>query len=386
MKKKFVATTLSAAVLTVALTGCGSEAGVSQTGNPSNPAGTSSSPSPSPSPSTSATEEESSTDTNSDQQGGTIRTTVGVNTSVSSSRAATDTALARAQVDSTIATVTVDNNGVIRGLALDAAQTRLEVEADGTIITDGVELRSKGELGDEYNMRRVSGIEREWDEQIESLVDFFVGKTLDEIRAIPLYDGRVVADDEPDLASSVTIRIPTYIAAIEDALSITDAPTAETPDQVRTGMAFLTSVGSSRQPGGAQPPRIQVDTSIAGVVIDENGVIINAFIDAAQTRINISEEGELMDLDQVNLLTKRALGDDYNMRRVSNLEKEWYEQARAFAEYIIGKTAAEVASIPLDDSGFPIADDAPDLASSVSINVSSYVEAMQRAIANATAR
>ena len=54
----------------------------------------------------------------------------------------------------------------------------------------------------------------------------------------------------------------------------------------------------------------------------------------------MSAEGEIVSKDYT--ATKRELGDDYNMVKYGNAIAEWDAQAKAFADYTVGKTADEV--------------------------------------------
>ena len=47
------------------------------------------------------------------------------------------------------------------------------------------------------------------------------------------------------------------------------------------------------------------------------------------------------------------LDDAYDMRKASPIGAEWDEQAWFFAEYVTGKTPADVAGIALDESTHP---------------------------------
>ena len=47
------------------------------------------------------------------------------------------------------------------------------------------------------------------------------------------------------------------------------------------------------------------------------------------------------------IASKKELGDDYAMKPASPIEKEWFEQAAAFEDYLVGKTVSE---INLEDS------------------------------------
>ena len=58
-------------------------------------------------------------------------------------------------------------------------------------------------------------------------------------------------------------------------------------------------------------------------------------------------------------LTKRELGEDYNMVKYSDATLEWYQQAENFEAYCVGKTADEVRAIETtqNDDGYSVTAD-----------------------------
>ena len=70
------------------------------------------------------------------------------------------------------------------------------------------------------------------------------------------------------------------------------------------------------------------------------------------------------------------------MSAVSSIGKSWIEQADAFGEYLMGKTAEEVRKVETDSDGY--AKDA-DLLSGCTIKVDGYREAVAAACAQAKA-
>ena len=91
----------------------------------------------------------------------------------------------------------------------------------------------------------------------------------------------------------------------------------------------------------------QVNATIATVIVDKDGKIVECRIDAIQNKYAVAD-------GKVNfsvLDTKMELGDKYNMAAFGkpNVEggtvKEWYDQAKAFEAYVVGMTAAEVEAI-----------------------------------------
>ncbi|MGM0652094.1 MAG: hypothetical protein ACQES4_04835 [Bacillota bacterium] len=284
--------------------------------------------------------------------------------------------MATGQVDTTMATATFDEEGRIVDVMIDVAQVRVEFDEDLQVATDpSQEFRTKKELGDDYGMRKASDIEKEWDEQIEALEEWMVGKTVDEVLALPLMEDDQSPDD-PDLRTSVTITVTNYFAALEKAYQ-----NAESVEHGAEMLGLGHNIGINRSVSldldNDVMPMAQVDVIIAGAVFNDEGQVGAVQIDTAQTRINFSEEGQVTSDPTAEYPTKKELGDDYGMRKASDIEKEWDEQIEALEEWIVGKTVDEVLALPLvDDEGSP---DDPDLRTSVTMTVSGYFEALAEA-------
>jgi len=121
-----------------------------------------------------------------------------------------------AQVDVVIAGAVFDTTGRVTGVLIDAAQTRVNFDAEGQVTSDRAgEYLTKKELGDEYGMIRASEIGIEWYEQIAVLEEWMIGKTVDQIKAMSLLENG--APDELDLTTSVTITVTDYLAALQEA-------------------------------------------------------------------------------------------------------------------------------------------------------------------------
>lgn len=156
-------------------------------------------------------------------------------------------------------------------------------------------------------------------------------------------------------------------------------PPAATEDTVKTGLAVVTSVAKSTD-AGEKDGLAEVDSMIAAVTVDKDGKIVKCILDAAQTKINFSKEGKILTDLNSTFKTKQELKEEYGMKKASKIGKEWYEQANAFAEYVIGKTVAEVKGIAVSAEG-TAAD--KDLSSSVTVHVGDFINAVSKAVENA---
>ncbi|MDD2494283.1 MAG: hypothetical protein PHE29_03730 [Tissierellia bacterium] len=157
-----------------------------------------------------------------------------------------------------------------------------------------------------------------------------------------------------------------------------EAPAAG--DAVKTGMAVISSIGKSKDAAADAEGNAQVDSVVVAVMVDNDGKIVKAKIDTAQTKIGFSNEGKVTtDLATV-FKAKQDLGTEYGMSKASKIGKEWNEQANAFADYILGKTVEEIKGFKLDEETH-LTDE--DITASVTIKVGGYIEAIEKAVANA---
>lgn len=134
----------------------------------------------------------------------------------------------------------------------------------------------------------------------------------------------------------------------------------------------------------------QVDSTVAAVVTDANGKIVACRIDATQNKCDLTKIS-FDELKETEFQSKLEKGDGYNMATYGasmdnngdGVVKEWYEQAKAFENWVVGKTAAEVAAMPtqtLDNNfgtaGYVISADADLLAAGCTIQTGDFVEAV----------
>ena len=85
---------------------------------------------------------------------------------------------------------------------------------------------------------------------------------------------------------------------------------------------------------------LQYDTDYAIVTVDADGKVTSCIIDASQAKCTIAD-GKFT-VEKGAFKSKKELGDDYAMKSASPIGKEWYEQAAAYEQWCIGKTADEI--------------------------------------------
>ena len=147
--------------------------------------------------------------------------------------------------------------------------------------------------------------------------------------------------------------------------------------QLGVGHAFETSVKEATEDADGQ---FEGDAYVVALLIGEDGKVADCFIDIAQCRMDVTGEGEVVDADKA-FQTKRELGDNYGMQKASGLEKgEWYQQADALEEWVIGKTKEEVTAMAINAEGKT--EDADLLAGCTMGHMPVFVEALSNAFDN----
>ncbi len=150
----------------------------------------------------------------------------------------------------------------------------------------------------------------------------------------------------------------------------------------------ITGQNAAQGEGGAKG-NSQVNTTICALVLDDDGVIQDVRFDVLQAKVEFSGAGELVTDIAVSPQTKIEKGDAYGMKKASPIGREWFEQAAAFEAFCAGKTVEEVLGTPTYDKGdghHTRVPDAPDLKTSVTMDIGDLLGALEKAAADAKAR
>lgn len=306
------------------------------------------------------------------EAGAIVKLGLGIKSDIGKSKDLTDGA-ATGQVDSVIVAAGFDKDGKIVSITIDTAQDKVGFDGEMKLTSDtSVAGKSKLELGDEYGMKGASSIGKEWFEQIEAFGAWTIGKTVEEVKALELVDN-VTTNEE--LTASVTIKLNGYIAALEEAY----ANTIDVDGAEKVGLGIVTSTEKSKSMEGETMALAQVDSTVVATALKADGTIAGTIIDAAQTKIAFDKDGKVTNDKAAEVKSKTELGEEYGMKGASSIGKEWFEQSKALAEYMVGKKVADV-------TGMELAENVPaieDLKSSVTIKVNGYLAALEKAANNA---
>lgn len=310
---------------------------------------------------------------------------LGQNISIAKSKDATAEATATAQADVTIAAVGFDAEGKVASVTIDVAQTKVAFDKDMKVTSDrAAEVKSKKDLGPDYGMLKASSISKEWFEQMAAFENWMIGKTVDEIKGLKVKErdeSHKNVPDVPELTSSVTITVESYIAAVEEAWNnAEDVAGAES-----VGLGVNTSIKSSKDKAADVKPMAQMDTYMTAVALDKDGKVAKTIVDVAQVKVNYDENGVVTSDKTVAPQTKKELKEGYGMVKASAIGKEWFEQMEAFEDWMTGKTADEITGLKVKerDASHKSVPDVPELTSTVTITVEGYQAVVAEAMANA---
>lgn len=198
------------------------------------------------------------------------------------------------------------------------------VDADGN---------SGKEKYNNYGIKKVSSIDKEWWEQVEDYEQYLVKN-----------DGKAAETDkdghatDKTLLSGATISLADFSTAISNAENGVPAKTDQTT--VKTGWKYSPEWG----------------TYLANVV-ERDGKTVKVLVD------RIDKDGAIA----------REKYDNYGIKKVSTINKDWWEQAEAYEEYVL-KNGAD--AVKYDSDGH--ATD-PDLLSGATIDISDFNDAVKQA-------
>lgn len=278
-----------------------------------------------------------------------------------------------ADYDVTLAAVLVDDKGVIQDCIIDSIGTKVAFDATGAITADlAAQILTKNELGDDYGMKKYAGSKYEWYEQAAALASFAVGKTVDQLKNGAI-DESGKAPQGSDLASTATIYLGGYVDAIAAAVDNAKHLGAQAGDKLH--LASISSIGKSVGAATEKNGTAQLDCDVTAMTV-KDGKITSCYIDSVQAKVSFDQAGIITTDLSAEILTKNQLGDKYGMVAWGGAIAEWDQQAAAFAAYVTGKTADEVAGIAVSE-GKPA--DA-DLSSSVTIAIGGFQALIAKAM------
>ncbi len=131
----------------------------------------------------------------------------------------------------------------------------------------------------------------------------------------------------------------------------------------------------------------EANMTLATVVLDKDGKIVLCRLDAVQNKFSADFDNDSFAFTRLE--TKRELKEGYNMatwganqdRNGDGKVLEWYLQAEAFENHVIGMTAEQVAAMATQtqDDGYVISADEALLSAGCTIQIGEFKEAVVKA-------
>ena len=154
-------------------------------------------------------------------------------------------------------------------------------------------------------------------------------------------------------------------------------PDPSTPLKFGVGVKYYSDKPTSAN--GDKNGKGQLTATAAAVLLDANGRIVKCAIDTAECVAEYSSSGKYILSESFK--TKYELGNDYGLKKASEINKEWFEQIDALTELVKGKNIEELRSLP-SDSGKGSRD---VIKAGCTIVISDFVYALEEAMKAASA-
>ncbi len=359
--KKVIALLMVAALSVSTLVGCGSQSATSSAA-PASQASQAAASSEAASSAAAAT-------------AGKVKTGLAVVSSVSESTPVKD-GKGTAVSDITAVAVTVGEDGKILKCDIDGMRAQIQFSDKGKLLTPATTVfKSKNELKEEYGVKKVSKIGKEWNEQAAAFAKYVVGKTADEVKGIAVSAQGTTTDKE--LTASVTIHVGDFITAVQKAVANAQDLGAGADDKLGLG---LTASGAQSADAGAKDGIAQAYSYFTASTFGADGKVTSCVIDAAQNKVTFDKTGKITSDLKAEQKSKDELKDAYGMKKVSKIGKEWNEQAASFATYATGKTIDQIKGIAVDSEGKATS---TEITASVTVHVTDFMTILEKAAANA---
>ena len=295
--------------------------------------------------------------------GETVKVGLGVQTSFSESKNFPDNyGSGVAQADIHMAAVKLNSEGKIVDIVIDAVQVKAHLDAAGVITNEDINAKfaTKNELGLDYGMKDTSAgigkIEggKEWFEQCDVFEQYCLNKTVDEIAAMEIVDGK--STDET-LLTGCTMNVDEMQKAVIKACKAATWEGASADDKLTLGVNAKLSADNTASATDSEAGKAQAYVTVAAVASNADGKITCAVIDCVQANSSWDNKGVITTDMNTEVQTKYEKKEAYGMKETSasigkiNGGGEWYEQANVFMSYIKDMTATDVAAIAVTTEG-----------------------------------
>lgn len=157
--------------------------------------------------------------------------------------------------------------------------------------------------------------------------------------------------------------------------------TSAVKGELKTGLALVADISGSSNASKDKDGEGKYDITMVAVLVDNDGIIRDCIIDGIATSVKFDTAGKITTDLKTAPQTKNELGDKYGMVAYGGAVAEWDKQAEALAKFAVGKTVKQLREGAIDESGK--APKGSDLASSATIYLAGYVDAIEAAVSKA---
>ena len=159
-------------------------------------------------------------------------------------------------------------------------------------------------------------------------------------------------------------------------LSCRKAPTAEST--LKMGLGVYVATPSVTDATDEKAGQGNVAITAAVITVDADGKVVACRLDTADNTVKYTALGKAV--TEAGFKTKHEQGADYNMVAYGGASKEWFQQADAFAAFVVGKTLNEIkVSVSEGNKG-----NADVIAAGCTIQINEFVGAIEEAFSNLT--
>lgn len=164
-------------------------------------------------------------------------------------------------------------------------------------------------------------------------------------------------------------------------LEIVDNPPEE---EVPVEKNYTLKTGYTIDFNSSKKDKVQINGTIAIIVIDDDSRIVSCFIDTFEHAAYLYDKEPSIS----SLKTKKQIGDEYMLGKYGfdvngdGVIKKWYEQAAEFEKYVIGKTVDEVCAMTTITSkdGYITSSDDDLLNAGCTIDISDFINAISNTV------
>lgn len=243
-----------------------------------------------------------------------------------------------AKFGTTIATVILEDD-VIKYLYFDKIEDQSNFDANGKFTANNTKVRTNKEKGEDYGMKKVSKIGKEWNEQVGALEKWAIGKKVADFKAMKTVkdDKGAIKITEKELTTGVTIKVNQFLASFDKAVE----------NAVEVSGTTKVAKGMTTKMVNKDAKSTQYNVTYALLALDKNDKVISAITDVAQNTVYIDAKG-MLTKEVKAVPTKGEMKDSYGMKKASKIGKEWYEQNAAFDKWLVGKSKEDIENMKVE--------------------------------------